>query len=101
MDTEPDTVEARQMKFGDIVLKKDEANGEEYLEWATKRGRARLAMALKMSIKDLSIQKDTKQVTGNVQCLASKNLFTGNWKRPNHQKVLSSWLFVTKEIQKI
>jgi len=24
--------EARQMKFGDIVLKKDEASGEEYLE---------------------------------------------------------------------
>ena len=25
--------EARQMKFGDIVLRKDEASGEEYLEW--------------------------------------------------------------------
>ena len=29
--------EARQMKFSDIVLKKDEANGEEYLEWTTER----------------------------------------------------------------
>lgn len=29
--------EARQMKFGDIVLRKDEASGEEYLEWSTER----------------------------------------------------------------
>jgi len=29
--------EARQMKFGEIVLKTDEASGEEYLEWTTKR----------------------------------------------------------------
>ena len=29
--------EARQMKFGDIVFKKDEASGEEYLEWTTER----------------------------------------------------------------
>ena len=28
---------ARQMKFGDTVLKKDEANDEEYLEWTTER----------------------------------------------------------------
>ena len=27
--------EARQMKFGDIVLRKDEVSGEEYLEWST------------------------------------------------------------------
>jgi len=25
------------MKFGDIVLRKDEASGEEYLEWSTER----------------------------------------------------------------
>ena len=29
--------EARQMKFGDIVLRQDEASGEEYLEWSTER----------------------------------------------------------------
>ena len=29
--------EARQIKFGDIALKKDEASGEEYLEWTTER----------------------------------------------------------------
>lgn len=29
--------EARQMKFGDIVLRKDEASGEEHLEWSTER----------------------------------------------------------------
>ena len=27
--------EARQMKFGDIVLRKDEVSGKEYLEWST------------------------------------------------------------------
>ena len=29
--------EARQMKFGDIVLREDEASGKEYLEWSTER----------------------------------------------------------------
>ena len=29
--------EARQMKFGDIILRKDEASGEEFLEWKTER----------------------------------------------------------------
>ena len=29
--------EPRQMKFGDIVLRKDDASGEEYLEWLTER----------------------------------------------------------------
>ena len=29
--------EARQMKFGDIILRKDEASGEELLEWKTER----------------------------------------------------------------
>ena len=29
--------EARQIKFGDIALKRDEASGEEYLEWTTER----------------------------------------------------------------
>ena len=29
--------EARQIKFDDIALKKDEASGEEYLEWTTER----------------------------------------------------------------
>ena len=29
--------EARQIKFGDIALKKDKTSGEEYLEWTTKR----------------------------------------------------------------
>ena len=29
--------EARQIKFGDIALKKDEASGEEHLEWTTER----------------------------------------------------------------
>ena len=27
--------EARQIKFDDVALKKDEASGEEYLEWTT------------------------------------------------------------------
>ena len=31
----PTRHEARQMKFGDIVLRKDEESGEEYLEWST------------------------------------------------------------------
>ena len=29
--------EARQMKFGDIVLRKDGVSGEEYLEWSTEK----------------------------------------------------------------
>ena len=29
--------EAREIKFGEIALKKDEASGEEYLEWTTER----------------------------------------------------------------
>ena len=78
---------------------------KEYLGMSTwsrqPRGSARLATTIKMSIKDLSVQKRAKKVTGNVQCLASKNLFTGDRKRPNHQKVLSSRLFVTDENRKI
>ena len=29
--------EARQIKFGDVALEKEEASGEEYLEWTTER----------------------------------------------------------------
>ena len=38
--------------------------------------------------KDLSVQKRTKQATENVQCLASKNLCTGDQKKPNRQKAI-------------
>jgi len=56
---------------------------------------------MKMSIDDLSVLKRTKQATENVQLLAIKSLFTGDQKRPNHRKVPFSWLFITKENQKI
>ena len=64
------------------------------------KGKARPATAMKTSIKDAFVQKRTKLVTENVQCLASKNLFTGNQKTPNHWRVLSSWLYATGENQK-
>jgi len=51
------------------------------------KGKARPATAMKMSIGALPIEKRTKQVTENVQCLASKSLFTGDQKRANPQKV--------------
>ena len=47
-------------------------------------------MAMKMNTKDLSVPKRTKQATGNVQHLASKNLYTGDQKKPNHRKAHSS-----------
>ena len=82
------------MKFGDMVLKKDEASGKS--TWSGQpKGRARPAMAMKMSIKNLSVQKRTKQVTGNAQWLVSKSILTGDHKKPKHRKAHSYWLFVT------
>ena len=89
------------MKFGDIVLRKDEVSGEEYLELSTERESKTRTTAKKMSTEDLSVRKRTRQATENVQCLASKSLSTGDKLRPNHRKVLSSWLFITGENQKI
>ena len=63
--------EERQMKFGDIVLKKRLKLMAKSTWHGQPRGRAGLTTAM-------------KQVTGNVQCPASKNLFTGDRKRPNH-----------------
>ena len=83
--------EARQIKFVDIALKKDEASGEEYLEWTTERERVRPAMTMKMNTKDLSVPKLTKQATANVQCLAPKNLYTGD---QNHRKSPQSPFFL-------
>ena len=57
---------ARQIKFGVIALKKDEASGKEYLKRATEREGVRPAMARKRNTQDLSLLKRTKQATGNV-----------------------------------
>ena len=68
-------------------MKKDEASGEEYLEWTTEReSKTRHSDELKMNTKDLSAPKHKRQATGNVQCLASKNLYTGDQKKPSHRK---------------
>ena len=92
--------EARQMKFGDIILRKDEASGRS--SWSGKlKERARPATAMKMNTEGVSNQKRTKLAIENVQSHASKNLFPDGQKKPNHQKVLSSWLFDTEENQMI
>ena len=60
---------ARQIKFGDIALKIDEASGEEYLEWTTER-------ESKTRHGDENEHQRSfrpKQATGNVQFLAPKN----------------------------
>ena len=88
------------MKFGDIILRKDEASGEEFLEWKTERER-RPATAMRMNTEDVSDQKRTKLAIENVQSHASKNLFPDGQNKPDHQKVLSSWLFDTEENQMI
>ena len=81
--------EARQIKFGEIALKKDEASGEEYLEWTTER-ESKTRHGDENEHQNLSVPKRTKQATGNVQCLASKNLYTKDQKKPNHRKARSS-----------
>ena len=86
--------ETRQMKFGDIILRKDEWRGK-------LKGRARPATAMKMNTEDVSDQKRTKPAIENAQSHASKNLFPGGQKKPDHQEVLSSWLFDTDEKQLI
>ena len=96
--------EARQMKFGDIILRKDEASGEEFLEWKTEREsktRHGDENEHRRCFRPNSDQKRTKLAIENVQSHASKNLFPDGQKNPNHQKVLSSWLFDTDENQMI
>ena len=81
--------EARQVKFGGIALKKDEASGEEYLEWTTER-ESKTRHGDEMNTEYLFVRKRTKQATRNVQCLATNNLSTGDRKKPNRRKAHSS-----------
>ena len=48
--------EARQIKFGDIALRKNKESGEEYLEWTTERERIRP--------KNLYTEDHKKPITG-------------------------------------
>jgi len=92
--------EARQLKFGDVVLRKDEASGEEYLEWSTEREsktRHGDENEHRRSFRPKAYE------TGGQKCpVACYKEFV--YRRPeeaNHQKVLFSWLFITNENQKI
>ena len=74
------------MKVGDIILRKDEASCEEYLEWITE-GESKTRHGDENEHRtDPSVQKHTKLATENVQCLALKNLFTGDQKRQNYRE---------------
>ena len=65
------------MKFGDIVLRKDEVSGEEYLEWSTER-ESKTRHGEQNEHQRSFRPKRTRQTAGNVQCLASKSLLTGD-----------------------
>ena len=79
--------EARQMKFGDIVLRKDEASGEEYLDWITER-ESKTRHGDENEHQRSFRPKAYETGDRNVQCLALKNLFTCDQKRQNYRRVL-------------